>query len=168
MKRLYLLRHAKSSWDDPALADLERPLAQRGQAATALLTEHLLSQKIAPALVLCSPARRTQETFQRIASALGDDVSSQVEPGLYGASADDLLARLREIPAAVTSVMLIGHNPAIQDLAEELARDHEELARIERKYPTGSLATFTFEGDWGSLAPETVQQVSFIRPKDLR
>jgi phosphohistidine phosphatase len=167
VKRLYLLRHAKSSWDDPSLTDHERPLAPRGRAATALLRAHLLSEEIRPALVLCSSARRAQETFQRMASGLRPGVPAQTERDLYGASAEDLLARLQEVPEAVPSVMLIGHNPAIQDLAIALARDHEEMGRIERKYPTGSLGTFRFEGAWSELAPEAVREVSLVRPKDL-
>ena len=64
--------------------------------------------------------------------------------------------------------MLIGHNPAIQDLATTLAQGSKRLEKLERKYPTGALATFVFEGDWRALAPETVQRVNFVRPKDLR
>jgi phosphohistidine phosphatase len=168
MKRLYLLRHAKSSWDELGLPDHERPLAPRGRAATALLAAHLGNEEIKPALVLYSPARRSEETFNGIAPALGDDVESRAEPELYGASAGDLLARLQQVPEVVPSAMLIGHNPAVEDLAAILARGHEHLARIERKYPTGALATFTFEGDWSELAPDAVRQVSFVRPKDLR
>ena len=88
MKHLYLLRHAKSSWDDPALVDHERPLAPRGEKTTALLKKHLRRKQIAPALVLCSPARRVVETFLGIEPALGEDVSVQAERELYGASAD--------------------------------------------------------------------------------
>jgi phosphohistidine phosphatase len=167
VKRLYLLRHAKSSWDDPALADRERPLAARGRAATALLTSHLLREEIKPALVLYSPARRTQETFQGIGSALGE-VESRAEPDLYGASAEDLLERLQKLPEELASAMLIGHNPAVQDLAERLARDHDDLPRLERKYPTGALATFSFDGGWSQLGPRAVREVTFVRPKDLR
>jgi phosphohistidine phosphatase len=168
LKHLYLLRHAKSSWDDPSLADRDRPLAPRGHKATGLLKAHLRRNQIAPALVLCSPARRVVETFQDIESALGEDVSVQAERDLYGASAGELLERLHLVPVAVPSVMLIGHNPGIQELATSLARGSNRAERLERKYPTAALATFGFEGDWGSLSEKSVQRVNFVRPKDLR
>jgi phosphohistidine phosphatase len=165
VNRLYLLRHAKSSWDDPGLADQDRPLAPRGRRATKLVAKHLRRERIAPAVVLCSPARRTRETFEGIAAALGGDVSVRVEPELYGASDRDLLERLREIPDTVQSVMLIGHNPAIQALALSLAGSGGQLASLERKYPTGALATLTFWGSWREL--ETAELVGFVRPRDL-
>jgi phosphohistidine phosphatase len=168
LHELYLLRHAKSSWEDPSLADHERPLAPRGEKAAALVAAHLRRKKIAPALVLCSPARRVIETFLGVESALGEDVSVQTERELYGASADVLLGRLRQLPESVPSAMLIGHNPAIQELATTLAQGSKQLGKLERKYPTGALATFVFEGDWASLAPKCVHRVNFVRPKDLR
>jgi phosphohistidine phosphatase len=167
MRHLYLLRHAKSSWDDPTLADHDRPLAPRGHKATGLLAAHLRKKKIAPALVLCSPARRTVETFLDIEPALGEDVSVQAERELYGASAQALLERLQRVPDSVPSAMLIGHNPAIQDLATSLAQGSKRVGTLERKYPTGALATFDFEGDWTSLSAKCVQRVNFVRPKDL-
>lgn len=168
MKRLYLLRHAKSSWKDAGLADRERPLAPRGRAAMELLAPHLRRERVAPELVLCSPARRAQETLETIREALSGEVSVRTEPGMYGASAADLLERLREIPGAVHSVMLIGHNPALQQLAASLAHRDSGLERIERKYPTGALATLALSGDWRELAEGSATLVGFLRPKDLR
>ena len=166
MKRLYLLRHAKSSWEDPALADDDRPLAPRGHHTTKLMAEHLRRERIAPALVLCSPARRTRETLDGIAPALGE-VPVRVERELYTASDGDLLDRLRAVPDTVQSVMLIGHNPAIQALALRLARSGGELASIERKYPTGALATLAFKGSWRKLEADGAKLVGFVRPRDL-
>jgi phosphohistidine phosphatase len=165
MKRLYLLRHAKSSWEDRGLEDHDRPLSPRGRRTTKLVAKYLGRERIAPALVLCSPARRTRETLDGIVAALGDDVSVRVEPELYGASDRVLLERLRAIPDAVPSAMLIGHNPAIQALALSLASSGGELASVERKYPTGALATLTFGGSWREL--ETAELVGFVRPRDL-
>ena len=120
MKSLLLLRHAKSSWDEPGLADRDRPLAPRGRRAAKALAGHLGQEGVQPALVLCSSARRARETLERIAPALGEaDVT--IEDGLYGATEDDLLERLRAVPDSVPSAMLIGHNPAIQALALCLA-----------------------------------------------
>jgi phosphohistidine phosphatase len=168
LKHLYLLRHAKSSWDEPNLADYDRPLAPRGHKATVLIAAHLRKKKIAPVLVLCSPARRTVETFRSIESALGGEVSFQVERELYGASAEVLLGRLQRVADSVQSVMLIGHNPAIQELATSLAKSSNVFEQVERKYPTAALATFDFEGDWASLSAKCVERVNFVRPKDLR
>ena len=102
-----------------------------------MLATHLRREGIAPELVLCSSARRAQETLAGIEAALGDGVSVQVEPELYGASQRDLLERLRTIPDATQSLMVIGHNPSIQTLALTLAESGDELERIQRKYPTG-------------------------------
>lgn len=166
MKRVYLLRHAKSSWDDPGLADHDRPLAPRGRRAAKLLAKHLRSERIAPDLVLCSSAQRARETLEGIAAALGPDV--QVEPDLYGASAGELLGRLQTIPDATQSVMLIGHNPAIEGLTLSLAESGEQLGDVERKYPTGALATLTFEGSWAELEPGAATLAGFVKPRDLR
>jgi phosphohistidine phosphatase len=166
MKRLYLLRHAKSSWDDPALADHDRPLAPRGHRTTKLVADHLRRERIAPALVLCSPALRTRETLDGIEPALGE-VPVRVERELYTASDSDLLDRLRTVPDAVQSVLLIGHNPAIQALTLRLARSGGELASVERKYPTGALATLAFRGSWHRLDDNRAKLEGFVRPSDL-
>ena len=167
VRTLDLLRHAKSSWDDPGLPDHDRPLAPRGRRATQLLAEHLRREGIGPELVLCSTARRARETFEGIAPALGDDVEVRFEAELCGASGDELLARLRTIPEAIESALLIGHNPSIQTLALRLAGSGDELERVRSKYPTGALATLTFPGGWDELEPGAAELVGFVRPKDL-
>jgi phosphohistidine phosphatase len=121
MKRLYLLRHAKSSWDDPTLADHDRPLAPRGRRAVKVMAKHLRRKGIAPQLVLCSPSRRTRQTLTRIAPAVGKSAEVQIRSELYAASAAELLEVLRQVPDGVESVMLIGHHRGIQDLALSLA-----------------------------------------------
>ena len=165
---LYLLRHAKSSWDEPGLADHDRPLAPRGHEATKLIAEHLRSERIAPALVLCSSARRARETLDGVSAALGDRPSVQVERELYGASGDELLGRLREIPDSTETAMLIGHNPGIQSLALALTGGGTEPTGLELKYPTGALATLAFDGGWQGLAPGAAELIAFVRPTDLR
>ncbi len=117
-RRLFVLRHAKSSWDDPGLDDHERPLAPRGRRATELLSRYVRSHGIAPALVLCSTARRTRETLEGVAPGGRVDIDGD----LYGADAEDILERLRRVPADTPSVMVIGHNPALQMLVLRLAR----------------------------------------------
>jgi phosphohistidine phosphatase len=166
-KRLYLLRHAKSSWKQAELGDHERPLAGRGRRATKAIARHLDKQGIAVDLVLCSTARRTRETFDRIASSLpGADV--RYEDELYGASADELLETLHGVPEEIASVMLVGHNPGLEELALTLASPSPERREVEAKFPTGALATLAFPGPaWRDLAPRGAELVSFVRPRDL-
>jgi phosphohistidine phosphatase len=166
-KRLYLLRHAKSDWDDPELSDHDRPLAPRGRRASKTIAKHLGGEGIEPALVLCSSAARTRETLERIASALGSP-AIEIEGGLYGAGAATLLDRLRRIPDTVDSVMVIAHNPGIEELALELAGSGDEIGRMVRKYPTAALATLTVpDGSWGELAEGRSELVAFVVPREL-
>jgi phosphohistidine phosphatase len=167
MKRLYLLRHAKSSWDDPTLADQDRPLAPRGRKAAKVMARHLRRNGISPELVLCSPSRRTRQTLKRIAPHLGKNAKVQIEPELYAASAATLLGKLQEVPDEVDSVMLIGHNPGIQDLALSLARTGSENAKVRSKFPTAALATLELNATWRELGPGSAELVSFAKPKDL-
>ena len=97
-KTLYLLRHAKSSWDDPTLVDHDRPLASRGRRASRMMADYLRRRRITPTLVLCSSSTRTRETLERVSPGLGDETEMQIEDGLYSAFASDLLARLHEVP----------------------------------------------------------------------
>ncbi|MGA9159386.1 MAG: histidine phosphatase family protein [Actinomycetota bacterium] len=166
MHRLLLLRHAKSSWDDPALSDHERPLAARGHRAADRMAEHLRSEIPDADLILCSSALRTRETLQRMASAFGDPEVA-VEDGLYGASDEELLDRLHGVPDRFETVALIGHNPGIWDLATTVAGSGTELDRMHSKFPTGALAVLEFDGRWGDLAPGGARLASFVTPKDV-
>jgi phosphohistidine phosphatase len=144
--RLELLRHAKSSWDDPGLPDRDRPLAPRGIKACALLREHMRKSGLMPELVLCSSATRAVQTWDGIRGGLPAGTSVEVEDGLYAADAEGLLARLNELPESRGAVLLIGHNPAIEELALGLAGDgvSDALHRMRAKYPTGGLASLAF------------------------
>jgi phosphohistidine phosphatase len=162
-KQLFVLRHAKSSWDDPGLPDHDRPLAPRGRKAVKLLAAHVREAGIEPALVLCSSARRTRETLEGVSPG-GEQ---QIESELYGASTAELLERLRRIPAQTASVMLIGHNPSLQVLVLRLAGRGEDLDAVRNKFPTGALATLTFDGPWSVLGPGAAELAAYVRPKDL-
>jgi phosphohistidine phosphatase len=167
MKYIYLLRHAKSSWKDPGLSDHDRPLAGRGRRAAETIARHMREQGIDPDLVLCSTARRARETLERIEPALGTRRVA-VEPQLYAATAETLLARLRRVPDPVGSVILIGHNPGMQQLALCLARPGPERRELEAKYPTAALATLAFPGTtWRTLDRGMADLVGFVRPRDL-
>jgi phosphohistidine phosphatase len=170
VKTLSLLRHAKSSWSDPDLADEERSLAPRGRRAAAALLRHLREQGATPELVLCSPARRTIETYDSIAPAFGDGATLLVEDELYGANAGDLVRRLRAVPSAVASVMIIGHNPGLHDLAIDLAGTGERglLERLRTKFPTGALATLAVDRDsWSGLGAGRARLIGFVVPREL-
>jgi phosphohistidine phosphatase len=167
MKYIYLLRHAKSSWKDPGASDHDRPLAGRGRRAAKTIARHMREEGIDPDLVLCSTARRARETLQRIEPALGTRRVG-VERELYAATAETLLARLRRVPDSVGSVILIGHNPAMQQLALGLARPGPERRELEAKYPTAALATLAFPGTaWRALDRGMADLVGFVRPRDL-
>jgi phosphohistidine phosphatase len=130
-RRLYLLRHAKSSWKDEGLADHDRPLARRGRRAAKAMGRHLREQEVEPELVLCSTARRARETLEGVAASLGPG-AIRIEPGLYGAGPDGLLARLHGIAPPIGSVMVIGHNPALEQLVLLLARRGSTVQSSER------------------------------------
>jgi len=169
VRALYLLRHAKSSWEDPALPDRERPLAPRGRRDAKRMAKHLVRLGIEPELVLCSPAVRTRETLDLVRPALGAGTEVRLEEGLYAASSDELLERIRVVPETVASVMLIGHNPGMQRLAIVLASGGAELERLEAKFPTTALATLTFESaTWSRLGPADAVLAGYVVPRKLR
>jgi phosphohistidine phosphatase len=166
-KRLFVLRHAKSSWDNPGLDDHERPLAPRGRRALEVMSSYIRANGIAPALVLCSTSRRTRETLE------GIEVSGEhlIEPALYSATCDEILARLRELPDGIQSAMLIGHNPSMQMLVLRLSNQDRpgvvdpRRDAIKRKFPTGALATLSFECAWSDLASGRARLEEFVTPK---
>ena len=164
-KRLFVLRHAKSSWDDPGRDDHDRPLAARGRRAVELLAEHLKANDIHPEQVLCSSSRRTRETLEGVSP----DGEYLIERELYSAGSPEILERLRRVPSSAESVMVIGHNPAMQTLVLRLAADGDDslLAEVQRKFPTGALATLTFECAWSELEPRCARLTAFVRPKAL-
>ena len=170
MRRLiYLLRHAKSSWDQPELLDHERPLAKRGRKAVVLLGEHFHEAGVAPGLLLCSSAVRATQTLDGVREGLAPGIPVEIEAGLYAAGAASLLDRLRGLPEDLDSVMLVGHNPGIEDLAAELIGDGDPEARaaVAAKYPTGGFATLAFEGAWRELGPDAATLEAFAVPRRL-
>ena len=171
MRKLYLLRHAKSSWNDPGQDDFERPLAPRGIKACKLMKAHIQDARIEPGLILCSPAVRARETHVRVAAAFASDTEVRFEIGLYAAGSQALLSRLRQVSPTVSSIMMIGHNPGIEQLALELAGDTATTpaARMRRKYPTLALACFEISSrTWAAAGPKCARLSSFVIPRDLR
>ena len=166
-----MLRHAKSSWDDRALADHDRPLGPRGVRAAALLVRHLERQRVRPDVILSSSARRARETLDGIAGALGDDAQLLVEHELYGAGVGTLIARLRRLDPSVTSALVIGHNPGLQALVVALAGDgdDEALASVRDKFAPAALATLSLPGrSWSGVAPGVAYLEGCFVPRHRR
>ncbi len=168
MRHIWLLRHAKSSWDDASLPDEDRPLAPRGARAAAAMSAYLSSAGINPALVLCSSGLRARQTLAAVVASLGPELEVRIEPGLYTFDAEVVLERLRQIDDAVTSVMVVGHNPALQDLALMLAPGGPARAAVAEKLPTGALVGIDVpDGSWASLAPGAGAISRFVTPRSL-
>lgn len=167
MKRLYLLRHAKSSWVDASLSDRDRPLAPRGRKATKQLTRWLAAHPVRPELVVCSPALRTVQTWERVAKGLGEP-ELVLDESLYHAAADALLDRVRQLPDTVQDAMLVGHNPGLTALGLVLARPGELADRVAGNLPTGALATLELDVDaWSEAGPGTATFTSLVLPREL-
>jgi phosphohistidine phosphatase len=162
-RQLVLVRHAKSSWADPDLADRDRPLNARGRRAGARVGEYLRDTGVHPDLVLCSAARRARQTLELLHLAKTTHVL--IEDQLYGAEPDALLARLRSIPDRAASVMLIGHNPGIEDLVRMLVGDESMLPR---KFPTGAVADVRLATrHWNEIEAGIGQLRVFVTPREL-
>ena len=162
-KRLALVRHAKSSWADPALADHDRPLNSRGRRAAALVGQHLHAEGMDPDLVLCSSATRARQTLELFELAPATEIV--IEDQLYGAAAHELLARMRRIPARVGSAMVIGHNPGLEELVSDLVRDREA---VPEKFPTVAVADLRLSiRSWQDVDAGTGHLHAFLIPRNL-
>ena len=173
MHQLLLLRHAKSSWDQASLPDRERPLNNRGRRDAGNMRDAMRELGLAPDVVLLSPARRTQETL----AALDPwDDTPLIEPieKLYLATAGQILAILQDVSETVRSVMVIGHNPGMHELAVKLAAPGNKSQAAQARhqlvegFPTGALAEFAIATPWRQLSGGGGQLVRFLRPRDLR
>lgn len=168
MRTLLLLRHAKSSWSDPTLPDQDRPLAARGSGAARRIATYLRSERIRPELVLCSPARRARDTLQLLGPAV-PGTAVRIEDLLNGADAAGIIQRLRAVDPGVSSVMVIGHNPALEDLAGDLAGDGDPtaIAQLQDKFPTAALACLELSSSWARLEPGQAYLTRLVLPRRL-
>src|SRR3954447_7729029 len=168
MRRLMLLRHAKSARPE-GVRDFDRPLAPRGLKAAARVGAYLADEQLVPDFAYVSPARRARKTWDLVRPHLGD-VSERSEPRLYEAAADQLLAIVREIGREIGTLLIIGHNPGLEDLARLLVRSGKRDARVQlkQKYPTAALAVIdcTIES-WRETAPQSGRLARFITPRSL-
>ena len=165
---LHLLRHAKSSWRDAGLEDRERPLNARGHHAGALVAEHLAHEKM-PDLILCSSALRTRETLEHLIRAYGRTPAVSIEDALYLATARGLLERIEAVEDDVATLLVIGHNPGLHELAVALARHgpRAERARLAAKFPTAALASFRVAARWRAISHAPIALTSYVVPSDL-
>ena len=163
------MRHAKSSWDDPQLADQDRPLNKRGRKAVARMADLIASSGLEPSVVLCSSAARARQTLERLQPAFPPKTQIKVEPRLYEAGSAQLLTRIKRLSPAAASVLIVGHNPAMQDLVLELAAESPKVKEIRAKFPTAALAVLETEIDaWREIAPGEAELVHFVTPKGIR
>jgi phosphohistidine phosphatase len=168
MHQLLLLRHAKSSWDEPKLADRDRPLNKRGRRAADLMRKAMQDLGLTPDVVLVSPSRRTLETLAALEPWDDTPLVEQIE-ALYLASAEQLLEILQGMAETVRSVMLIGHNPGMHELAVRLAgtsAGDDAAHRLTASFPTAALAEFAVAAQWRGLDAAGTRLVRFLTPKD--
>ena len=170
MKTLGLLRHAKSDWDDMALRDFERGLNERGRRGAALMGRHIKQHGVAFDAILASPAERVRRTL----AASGLEVPVHWEEAAYLADADALMALAAKIPDDPSSLLIVGHNPGLQELVLALSGSREDdgaaglLDEVAIKYPTASFAVMELAIDrWDAIAPDCGRLAHFARPRDL-
>jgi phosphohistidine phosphatase len=172
--RLLLLRHAKSDWSDGGKRDEDRPLSSRGRKAAACMAAHMRRSGYVPAAILCSTARRTRETLALVLPALGRQPDIRYEDALYLAEWGALLKAIQRSADAVSPLLLVGHNPGLEQLAAALAAqpasrsEGERLERLTGKFPTAALAVLDFEAKrWRDIRRATGRLTDFVCPKDL-
>jgi len=161
MRILYLLRHAKSSWNDPTLRDFDRPLKKRGREAAERIGERMASETLSNPLVICSPAVRTRETAEVVLASAKLQVEPRFDERIYEASLRELAEIVTEIPNDKEVAIMIGHNPGFEELLSFLTDEH-------RRMPTCALAKIRF-GDvsWKDVRAGEGSLEWFIAPKEL-
>ncbi|MEL5956455.1 histidine phosphatase family protein [Streptomyces sp. CLV115] len=166
--RLIVLRHAKSARPD-GVPDHQRPLAGRGRRDAPAAGRWLREAHCVPDLVICSTARRTRQTWDLVAAQLDASPEVVFEPRVYEASASALAAVVRDVPERRRTVLLIGHQPGVQDLVLSLVGggDDEVLARARAKFPTSAVAVLVVPSAWAQLAPGTAALVDFAVPRGI-
>lgn len=170
MKRLLLFRHAKSSWSERGLADHDRPLAGRGRRAAPAMGRAIAELDLVPQRVLCSTSLRTRQTLALAAEAWPASVEIDYLTGLYHAGSATLEQAVCRHGSDAESLMLVGHQPGLQEFALELIAQSERAAqaRLEAKFPTAALAVIEFRlDDWRDFSGVAGRLIRYIRPRDL-
>lgn len=165
-RTIVVARHAKSDWGAGS-ADIDRPLAPRGRADAPVAGRWLATTVTAPDLVLVSPAIRTRQTWGLLQAASGFSSRVEVEPAIYLAEMGDLLGILAAVDDAVSSVMLVGHNPGSEDLVAHLTGSGEPAAleQLRAKFPTAAIAVLTVQGSWRDLAEGCAHLQHLVVPR---
>lgn len=169
-RRLVVVRHAKSAWPD--LPDHDRPLAKRGRRDAPRAGAWLRNAGHIPDLVLCSTARRARETWQLAAETLGVSPPVRYEARLYGADLAALLAVIAEQPADAATLLVVGHDPSVQQLTLHLAKDRtgdaigELVDRVRTKFPTCAIAVLAISGPWTELDQGSARLTNFVLPRE--
>ncbi|OAP39179.1 phosphoglycerate mutase [Sinorhizobium glycinis] len=167
VRRLMLLRHAKSAWPE-GVADHRRPLAERGRKAAPTIGAYMAAHGLLPDLALVSTARRAQETWELVAGALPRRIDVRDAVGIYEVSATAILGVIRGVEASARSLLLVGHNPGMAELALLLAGEGDALPRLRDKFPTAGLAVIEFDaGQWSEIEPGRGRLVRFVTPRML-
>lgn len=169
-RRLVVLRHAKSAWPE-GVADHERPLGPRGLRDAPEAGRHLAESGLLPDLVLCSTAERARHTWELASARWETPPPVRLDPDLYGADVPELLATVRETPPEVVTLLLVGHNPGLEELVLTLAGDGVEgaLDEIRLKFPTSAIAVLAWHGaSWRDLAPGAALLTSMSVPRGRR
>jgi phosphohistidine phosphatase len=161
MRILYLLRHAKSSWNEPSLRDFDRPLKKRGRETAERTGMRLAEEKLNNPVVICSPAVRTRETAEIVLKSANLQVEQRFDERIYDASLRELVQVVSEIPDEKEAAIMIGHNPGFEELLAFLSGEH-------RRMPTCALAKIEF-GDvsWKDVRAGVGSLEWFIAPKEL-
>jgi phosphohistidine phosphatase len=171
MKKLGLYRHAKSDWHDARARDFDRPLNKRGRRAAALMGKHIREHGIAWGRIIASPAVRCAETFELGSVAIGQTYPAEWDRRIYLASSATLEDLLREQDDSCASVMMIGHNPGLEDLIFDLVPDDGSSPlreMVEEKFPTAAFAVIELDiARWADLAWNCGKLVHMMRPRDL-
>jgi len=171
MKTLLLLRHAKSGWGDPALADFDRALAPRGRRTAPRMGRWLAAHGPVPTLAVCSTARRARETWELFAEALGRPAETRFEDRLYHAAVAIILAIVEDLPEAVETTILVGHNPGFEEAARAFAGPGAAAAvrrSLDQGFPTAGLAIIESRAaSWVELAAGDGVLRALVRPRAL-
>jgi len=170
MRRLMLLRHAKSSWSEPGASDHERPLNRRGEEAAPRIGAYLARHKLIPDHVLCSTAKRARETWALVAAEAATAPPPAFTDRLYDASSRALIEVFRHADPDAKSVLVVAHNPGLQEVATALiaSGDLEDRERLREKLPTGGLVVIDFAiEDWSKLHTRSGRLERFVVPRML-
>lgn len=172
MKTLTLLRHAKSGWDQPAARDFDRAINERGERAATVMGKHARDQALIFDMIVASPAVRVVDTLDIFQEAMGiTHLEPKWDRRIYLASSASLIDVLRDAPDSAQHILMVGHNPGLEDLILDLVPDSKDeplRAIAEEKFPTAALAQMELPIErWADVAPRTAHLVQITRPRDL-